>query len=452
MASNQPARSLARAAASLLIGLSLALSAPAPVHAEQRDTDIICGLAASDVAFPATDLPDVACKAAIVVGQDGTVYFERDADAELKIASITKVMTAIVALENAELTDTVTVDHAAATVGESSADLKEGDTMPLSVALKALMMPSGNDAAMAIASSVGAVIDFESDDPYQTFIDAMNDTAAKLGMTHSVFANPHGLDFGGWEGDFHSTARDVATMFAHIMKNEEFRALEEDADNKIAVTGADGEERAIELIDRNEIRGKSGHIGGKTGGTYEALQCFVGGFSREPGGEVYTVTLGSESGEQRWADTLALADWYYDHVVSYPLVQTERTTAEGAPLVGRVTHADWSDKTVDVAAADPEASVELFSLAGDVELAADVHAVSGDVSKGQELGTLKLVQGGEELASVALVAAESQRAPGPLEWLLVQFDRAVRFLTGEPGQAAMEELFEVAPATALDAV
>ena len=91
-------------------------------------------------------------------GADGTVYFSRDASEPVKIASITKVMTAIVALENASLDTVVTVDEEAATVGESSAGLLQGDSMDLQTALYALMVPSGNDAAVAIAKCVGPLL------------------------------------------------------------------------------------------------------------------------------------------------------------------------------------------------------------------------------------------------------------------------------------------------------
>lgn len=432
---------------SLVLGL---VCLPVPAFASRLDTDLIYGTAASSGSIAESDRPDIEAKASIVVGQDGTVYFEREADTELKIASITKVMTAIVALENAGLTDTVTVDHAAATVGQSSADLKEGDTMPLSVALKALLMASGNDAAMAIASSVGAKIDPSSSDPYGVFIDAMNAKAKELGMDHSLFTNPHGLDFDGWEADMHSTARDVATMFAHAMKNEDFRAIDGDAERVITVRGADGANRFITLIDRNELRGQEGNIGGKTGGTYIALQCFVGAFKKDLGGEVYTVTLGSDGDAQRWADTRTVASWYYNHMVSYPVVTASKTTSDGSPLVARVTNAAWSDRTVDVTVEDPSATVPLFSLAGEVKETASLKTVDGAVRRGDELGTLSIEQGGRELASVKLVAAEDQAGPNPLEWVLVQVDRIGRFFTGEPGTAAGEELFEVPKATDLD--
>lgn len=444
------ARVLISAAAIALTG---ALTAPA-AYAEVRDTDIICGSSYAEAARADENKPDIAAAAAIVVGQDGTTYFERDADAELKIASLTKVMTAVVALENAQPDDAIIVDKRAATVGQSTADLKEGDKLPLSEALKALMMPSGNDAAMAIATSVGALIDPQSDDPYQTFIEAMNAKAAELGMDHTVFANPHGLDFDGWEGDFHSSARDVATMFAHAMKNEAFRAIIADTDNHITVTGADGSERTIEIKQRNEILGQDGNIGGKTGGTYIALSNFVGAFNRDAGGEVYTVVLGSETSDTRWEDTRTLANWYYDHVVSYPVAssRTQAITMEGTPLVGRVAHQDWTDKTVDVTLADPEQTVSLFSLAGDVEASLDMDQLQGDVKRDDPAGELVLTQGGQEVARAELVAAEDQSAPRGIDWFMVQFDRLVRTVLGEEATAQNRELISPVDPQDLDAV
>lgn len=421
-------------AAALVLGM---LALPLPASASQPDTDIVLGVAESERADDPADRPDIEARCAIVVGADGTVYFERNADEQVKIASITKVMTAIVALENADLDDEVTVDHAAATVGQSSADLREGDVLTMEEALRALLVPSGNDAAMAIASAVGAMIDPESEDPYGTFIEAMNDKSAELGM-ESAFTNPHGLDFDGWEADMHSSARDVATMFAYAMENDDFRVLTSTTDNVITVTGADGAERDITMVERNTILGRDGNIGGKTGGTYEALQCFVGAFSREAGGEVYTVTLGSDGDEQRFADTLELANWYYDHVVAYPLVTSERTAPDGSALAARVPHAAWTDKTVDATVADPMGTAAVFSLAGPVERSVEAAVLEGDVSAGDDVGDLVLTQDGREVARVDLVAAEDVAAPDPLSWLLVQLDRLVRAVTGEPRTAPAE--------------
>ena len=424
-------RRAAAVAASLMFGICLA-TAPAPALADQPDTDIICDIAESERQDPAEDRPDIDARNSIVVGKDGTVYYERDADAQIEIGSITKVMTAIVALENSELDDTVVVDRAAATVGQSSANLREGDVLTMEEALRGLLIPSGNDAAMAIATTVGAKLDPESDDPLATFVQAMNDKADEIGMDEAVFSNPHGLDFDEWEGELHASARDVAKMFAYAMQNEDFRALTSSTDTSITVTGEDGEERTIDMTEYNILLGKDGNIGGKTGWTDDAGHCFVGAFLRDEGGEIYTVVLGCEDDEARFDQTETLANWYYGHVVSYPVVSTDKTALNGQPLVARAPHADWTDKTVDVTVADPEQTVSVFSMGGDVEQEVAFDTITGNVEAGQKVGTLTLSQQGKDIATVDLVSAEDVSAPDPISWVLVQLDRIVRTVTGQP--------------------
>lgn len=429
-----------------MLACALALStlaAPAASYAEVQYTDIVYGETASDRGLSADELPDISANNAIIVDASGTVYFERSADDQVKIASITKIMTAIVALENAELSDTITVDNAAATVGESSAGLLEGDTLTLEEALHALLGASGNDAALAIASSVGAMIDPTSDDPTATFIQAMNDKAAELGMDDTLFENPHGLDFDEWEGDMHSSARDVATMLAYAMQNEDFREIDGSDQDTITVTSEDGETRSQWIHLWNTILGEDGNIGGKTGTTYEALYCFAGAFLRD-GEEVYVVVLGCEDDDARFNDTLTLANWYYEHLTTVSVVASNVSTAEGDLLVARATHTDWVDKTVDVIAADPDASVRLFDLGGTLTVDVDLVEFSGDVSAGEAAGTLTLLQDGEEVAQVDLITAESVSAPSAIEWLLVQFDRFTRIFTG--GESVAEsQVLAVAP-------
>lgn len=447
-------RTFAARAVSAVAGAALALSiiwAPAPACATQLDTDIVLGTPESERQDPANDRPDISARNAIVVGQDGTVYFERAADDRVKIASITKIMTAIVAIENSSLEDTVTVDHAAATVGQSSANLREGDVLTMEEALRALLIPSGNDAAMAIAATVGAKLDPASTDFVGTFVQAMNDKAAELGMTNTKFTNPHGLDFDGWEGDMYSTARDVATMLAYAMQNETFRQVDGSDNNVITVNGADGTERSITMTRYNTLLGTEGNIGGKTGSTYEALDCFAGAWSRDLGGELYTVVLGCEGVDVRLQESLALANWYYNHTVAYPLITTDETAADGTPLVAAVPHADWTDKTVDITVVDPSQTVTVFSLAGDIEQDLAFDALSGDVEDGQSAGTLTLSQDGTEIASCELVTAESVDAPDPLSWILVQLDRLVRLVTGEPASVEADIYTQALPATELDA-
>ena len=433
----------------LAIVLLTSLIWPTQGFASQLETDLICGTTVSEGSFEDADVPDIDAANAIVVGDDGTVYYERDADEQVQIASITKVMTAIVALENAELTDEITVDEDAATVGQSSIYLQEGDTLTLETALLGLLKSSGNDCAMAIASSVGAMIDPGSSDPYQTFIDAMNDKAAELGMESTVFTNPHGLDFDEWSGELCSSARDVATMFAYAMQNEDFRAIESSDESVVTVEGSDGSTRWLTLTERNQILGEDGNIGGKTGTTDLAGECFVGAFSRDDD-EVYVVVLGCTEEEQRWNDTLTLADWYYDHVATVPVANTAQET-DGTPILASASLASWTDKTVDVTLEDASLTYQAFSLAGEIEQEVELDELEGTVEAGDAVGTITFYQDGEEIGSATLVAAETVEGPSNFESIMVWFDRLVRNITGDETVAASEVYNEVPDVTAYDA-
>ncbi len=428
-------------AASVLIAVSL-FAVPTAALADQPDTDIICGAAESERQDDLADRPDISAVNAIVMGEDGTVYYERAADDQVKIASITKVMTAIVALENASLDTEVTVDSAAAATVGSSAELEEGDTLTLEEALRALLIPSGNDAAMAIASTVGAIMDPKSDSPYDTFVAAMNKKAQDLGL-EAVFTNPHGLDIDEWGTDMHASARDVVKMFAYAMKNGSFRALTASTNNVVTVTSKDGTERDLELSEVNSLLGKDGNIGGKTGTTGQAGSCFVGAWSRETGGEIYTVVLGCASNTPRFADSKTLADWYYNHIQSYPAINSELIAADGNPLVAKACDSDWTDRTVDVTAADPNQQIQVFNLAGALSQEVELKTLSGNIKCGDSAGTITISQDGHEVATVELVAAQDQAAPNPLEWILVQLDRLARSITGQPTQAESSTINEV---------
>lgn len=419
----------------LSLAAALAITAlPAPAFGEVRTSDIILGKSADERGIDTSELPDLTCRNAIVIGPDGTVYFERDADSPIKIASVTKVMTALVALENSELTDIVTVNHAAATVGESCIGLKEGDTLTMEEALHGLMVQSGNDSAMAIATTVGAKIDPSSSNPFQTFIDAMNAKAAELGCKDTLFENPHGLDFGAWEGDLHSTARDILTIYIEAMKNEDFRRIDNSDHTKMDVTSADGTPRTLLLRAWNLIQGQQGNIGGKTGSTYEAGECFVSAFSRENGGEVYVGIFGANSTEERFTNTLTLVNWYYDHIARVPLVNTDETYGD-APVVAKAACTDWTDKTVLVTAKEPDAEGVVFSLAGPLEQTVDLKEFSDAVRAGDGAGAITYTQDGVEVGTVELIAAESVEEPTPFDWLMVQFDRLIRLFKGEPQTA-----------------
>lgn len=432
---------LVKRSAQLTVGLACAVALvagiPSVAGAQVLTTDNICGKAADARGIAAEDLPDIDASNAFVMGKNGTVYYARSADEQVKIASITKVMTAILAVENCKMDEKITVSNAAATVGNSTAGLLEGDELTVEQALRGLMIPSGNDAAIALAEHVGKKLDPKTKDAVATFVKAMNEQAKKLGCTGTLFENPHGLDFDEWAGDMHSTAHDVALMMQEAMKDDTIREVMASKDPWIEVTGADGSDHSHSMETHNVLLGQDGNIGGKTGTTDDAGYCFASAYNRD-GDEIYTVVLNSSTTDQRFADTATLASWYYDHKVTVDIANTQKKTANGNPLMARVSQTDWTDKTIDATLADPTAQATVFSLAGEVTEKVSYDDLSGTVHVGDKVGSVTLKQDGTKIAVMDLVADEEGTGPNPIEWLLVKLDRLGRRIDNRPLTAESE--------------
>lgn len=432
---------LVKRSAQLTVGLACAVALvagiPSVAGAQVLTTDNICGKAADARGIAAEDLPDIDASNAFVMGKNGTVYYARSADEQVKIASITKVMTAILAVENCKMDEKITVSNAAATVGNSTAGLLEGDELTVEQALRGLMIPSGNDAAIALAEHVGKKLDPKTKDAVATFVKAMNERAKKLGCTGTLFENPHGLDFDEWAGDMHSTAHDVALMMQEAMKDDTIREVMASKDPWIEVTGADGSDHSHSMDTHNVLLGQDGNIGGKTGTTDDAGYCFASVYNRD-GDEIYTVVLNSSTTDQRFADTATLASWYYDHKVTVEIANTQKKTANGNPLMARVSQTDWTDKTIDATLADPTAQATVFSLAGEVTEKVSYDDLSGTVHVGDKVGSVTLKQDGTKIAVMDLVADEEGTGPNPIEWLLVKLDRLGRRIDNRPLTAESE--------------
>lgn len=416
-------------------------------YADVRKADVVYGVTVDSRGLSVAQCPSIDAEYALVMGADGTVYFERNAADSTQIASITKIMTALVALESAPLDTVVTTSARAATVGESSASLLEGDTMTLDVALNALLLSSGNDAAIAIAESVGRVIAGDaalSDaDAYDVFVERMNTRAAELGCTDTVFENPHGLDDGIWQGSHHSCAADVGIMAQAVMKNDTFRSIVATPSTTIEVTRADKSPASLYLESTDEMlkNGFDGACGIKTGFTALAGWSFAGAANRD-GVEMYAVVIHSTSEAQRFTDAQTLLDWVYEHTGDYRLVNTSQTTtstvhgtAADVPVVAEVAHTAWIDRTVKATVADPDQAIDIFDLNGNISQSVEYAELSGNVHAGDKVGTLTFKQRNAVMATVDLIAAEDVNAPDLFEGIGIWWDRLFRGFSGQPAVA-----------------
>ena len=250
--------------------------------------------------------PTVTAQAAFVFDADlGFVYYAQNADVELPMASCTKVMTALVAVEHASSLDqviTVGADAEALVRADSSfMGLHAGEKLTLRELLYGLLLPSGNDAAVAIADGVGGNV--------QNFVAMMNQKARDLGLTHTHFMNPHGLG----ENNHYTTARDLAVMAAAAMKAPAIVQITSTLHYDIPKT-ADHAAYSLETGDDLLAGARSpypGAIGVKPGFTGDAGYCQAFAAIRH-GHLIVGAVLNEPSWQIRIVDMRSLLDWGFE--------------------------------------------------------------------------------------------------------------------------------------------
>ncbi len=222
------------------------------------------------------------------------VLGELDADVPRAMASTTKMMTAIVVLENANLDDRVVISTNAAGAGESEIGLYAGESMTVRDLLYALLLQSANDAAVALAEHVGGSV--------AGFVRMMNDKVTELGLENTHFANPHGLDA---EGHF-SSARDLLAIARHGIAIPAFAEAVKTTSYDMP-EAPDGTARVARLS--NElVRTYDGAFGVKTGYTNEAGLALIAGAERD-GRRLYAVVMDSED---HFADAAQLLNFGFE--------------------------------------------------------------------------------------------------------------------------------------------
>ena len=249
---------------------------------------IVIFLFTTTLCFSKAEAVSLSARNAILIEQEsGRILFEKDAYTPQRIASITKIMTAIIAIESGKLDEKVKITSDAVHVEGSSIYLKEGDVLPLRDLVYGLMLRSGNDAAIAIADYVGGSVD--------GFVYMMNQKAEEIGMEHTVFSNPHGLDD---SEEHYSTAYDMALLTRYAMNNETFKEIF--ATKTYRPSHSDG------VVWKNKNKLLTGlykySTGGKTGYTKKARRTLVSTAAKN-GMDLIAVTLHAPDD---WNDHIAM--------------------------------------------------------------------------------------------------------------------------------------------------
>lgn len=236
--------------------------------------------------------------AVIIDAQSGAVLYSKNANKKLPMASTTKMMTALLTIENCEPDDILTVTSTAAKTEYGCLNMKSGEQFYVEDMMTAMLLPSSNDAAAALAVHTGGSI--------KGFADMMNKKAKELGLKNTHFVNPHGLH----NKNHYSSAYDLALLHNQLIKEDRYLKA---AQKKTFTFYNTNKSKKYSVKNTNSLLGYSGTIAGKTGFTTPAGYTFSGAFKYNGKTYVYAV-LGSKTINGRWSDCKTLMNYVKSNI------------------------------------------------------------------------------------------------------------------------------------------
>lgn len=248
----------------------------------------------------ANESPAISAEGAVLIDvESGRILFEINSDKQMRIASLTKIMTSIVAIESGDLNDIVTTSDRAFGVEGSSIYLKKGEKLSLENMIYGLMLRSGNDAAVAIAEHVGGSL--------EGFVYLMNEKAMYLGLENTHFMNPHGLD----HDEHYSTPEDMAKLTAYALQNPKFQEI---VSTKVRTAPLEGEKWDRKWLNKNKLLYRYQYADGvKTGYTKISKRCLASSATKN-GHQLAIITLNAPDD---WNDHIKLFEYgfnTYEHI------------------------------------------------------------------------------------------------------------------------------------------
>jgi D-alanyl-D-alanine carboxypeptidase (penicillin-binding protein 5/6) len=334
--------------------------------------------------------PRISAQAATIMdARDGHVLYRRQATDQRAIASATKLMTALVAIEELPLQRRVRAVEYAAGVAESRIDLRAGERMAVADLLRALLLESANDAAATLAVRASG--------SQTAFVARMNREARSMGLTGTHFANPVGLD----DPQNHSSALDLARLARRVLQND-FLAATVDMPRARLTTGA----HPRIVVNRNRLIARvPSVVGVKTGHTQRAGYVLVGAADRK-GARLVSTVLGEPSENARDSDTLSLLRYGFSLYWRKPIARAGGTLARS-----KVEH--FGDREVAVVAAR---RVSVTVRRGErVRTVVDApDKLTGPLPQGARVGTLRVYRGSRLLRTAPLVTGEAVPKAGLL--------------------------------------
>lgn len=325
--------------------------------------------------------PVVGAQSAVLMEADSLhILISHNGSQRLPMASTTKIMTALVAIEHTKKLDReVKVSEEAAGIEGSSIYLSAGEKLTMEQLLYALMLESANDAAAAIACEVAGSV--------EEFAVLMNEKAEELELTNTHFTNPHGLD----NEDHYTTAEDLAKIACAALQNETFKKIVSTYKNKIPLNGGEG---TRVLVNHNRLlQSYEGAIGVKTGFTKRSGRCLVSAAQRD-GVTLVAVTLNDPDD---WKDHKEMLDYGFSAYQSYTLAEEGSLTFSIPCTGGQKEYITISNKDA--------LSVSLPKSGGTITTKLEAKPfLYAPIKKGDLIGYTIFLRDGKEIGRVAMYA------------------------------------------------
>jgi D-alanyl-D-alanine carboxypeptidase (penicillin-binding protein 5/6) len=338
--------------------------------------------------------PDVTtcAKAAVVMDvKTGRVLFSKNPDIKLAMASTTKIMTTLVAIESGKLNEKVKVSKKAAHTEGSSIYLKEGEVITVEELLFGIMLRSGNDASMAVAEHIGGSI--------EGFADMMNKKAKDIGALNTHFANPHGLD----DPQHYTTAYDLALITSYALRNTKFAEIVKT--KRKTISGPPDVEWDRSMMNKNKMLWQfEGGDGVKTGFTSKAGRCLVSSATRD-NWQLCSVVLNCGP---MWEESATILNYAFRNYTKQKVVDSEEIYQQLKVISGKKDLVEIKP-TIDYYM--PISQEEINRL---VFIPALKFNNRAPIYKGSKAGELKIYLGNEYISSVDLEYCQSIESNDPL--------------------------------------
>ena len=326
---------------------------------------------------------EVSAKGCVLIeAENENVIFEKNADLVLPMASTTKIMTAILAIENCDLDTIIKIPREACGIEGSSIYLKEGEALTVSDLVYAVLLESANDASVALAYATSGNL--------EDFVSLMNEKATELGLKSTHFTNPHGLD----DDEHYTTAYELAKIAAYALKNPVFSEICSTYRHTIPLNNEDA---TRVLINHNKLlRLYDGACGVKTGFTKKCGRCLVS-CAEVDGVKLIAVTLNAPND---WCDHEKLLDFGFSRLKSVLLCEGGDYTVSLNVINGKqdsilATNYDTFRATLDSANINISAKTEFDRL------------LSAPIKQNDIVGRIVFYNNEDEIGSVPLYALES---------------------------------------------